>query len=335
MDGSHVFCFRRLLVSCLAGWFRFPHGTEDIFSYHLLGNRHGIEAVAEIVGAPDLHIDEGSTLRLECNLNSATENPTFVFWYHEQNMVNFDQLNGFSVTPFQPPAATGLQHLHHFLSHPSLDDHELQQLSSEDHAFGDPFGDDDDGDDISRRRPLHLEQDTFLRMPSSASSSSSSASSLLLASLAAAALSASPSSSLQHLDQSQPDLSAERVGTAFPDTHHKHAHLQRLHGQLRHNFSSSPLLYSHILTPAPSILTIKEVHLRHAGNYTCAPSNARPASITVHVLQGEKPAAMQHANRSQLDDGGKQAARNGCLSYRNQRFLVLITLLLFWPLQSR
>ncbi|XP_058064602.1 muscle, skeletal receptor tyrosine protein kinase-like, partial [Anopheles bellator] len=38
-----------------------------------------VEAEAEIVGAPDLHIDEGSTLRLECKLQRATENPTFVF----------------------------------------------------------------------------------------------------------------------------------------------------------------------------------------------------------------------------------------------------------------
>lgn len=73
-----------------------------------------------------------------------------------------------------------------------------------------------------------------------------------------------------------------------------------------------------------SVLTIKTVSFHHAGNYTCAPSNARPASITVHVLRGEtflinsqftvkniltiyipclgeKPAAMQHANRSILD----------------------------------
>ncbi|KAL7739364.1 hypothetical protein ACLKA6_003969 [Drosophila palustris] len=50
-----------------------------------------------------------------------------------------------------------------------------------------------------------------------------------------------------------------------------------------------------------SVLTIKTVTFHHAGNYTCAPSNARPASITVHVLRGEKPAAMQHANRSILD----------------------------------
>lgn len=39
--------------------------------------------------------------------------------------------------------------------------------------------------------------------------------------------------------------------------------------------------------PSTSVLTIQEVHLRHGGNYTCAPSNARPASITVHVLRGK------------------------------------------------
>lgn len=39
------------------------------------------EAVADILGGPDIHVDEGSTLRLECRLRRATENPAFVFWY--------------------------------------------------------------------------------------------------------------------------------------------------------------------------------------------------------------------------------------------------------------
>lgn len=39
-----------------------------------------VEALAEIAGSPDVHIDEGSTLRLECKIVQATENPTFVFW---------------------------------------------------------------------------------------------------------------------------------------------------------------------------------------------------------------------------------------------------------------
>ena len=38
------------------------------------------EAVAEIIESPDLHINEGSTLRLECKLKRATESPLFVFW---------------------------------------------------------------------------------------------------------------------------------------------------------------------------------------------------------------------------------------------------------------
>lgn len=40
-----------------------------------------VEAKAVIVGAPDIHIDEGSTLRLECKLKRATENPAYVFWF--------------------------------------------------------------------------------------------------------------------------------------------------------------------------------------------------------------------------------------------------------------
>ncbi|XP_026481529.1 protein turtle homolog B-like [Ctenocephalides felis] len=48
-----------------------------------------------------------------------------------------------------------------------------------------------------------------------------------------------------------------------------------------------------------SLLTVPEANKSmHDGNYTCAPSNARPASIAVHILNGEMPAAMQHANTS-------------------------------------
>ncbi|XP_043277386.1 limbic system-associated membrane protein-like [Venturia canescens] len=35
-----------------------------------------------------------------------------------------------------------------------------------------------------------------------------------------------------------------------------------------------------------------------SGNYTCAPSTAESASVLVHVLNGEHPAAMQHGNSS-------------------------------------
>lgn len=41
------------------------------------------------------------------------------------------------------------------------------------------------------------------------------------------------------------------------------------------------------LTPSISILSINDVSFLHVGNYTCAPSNAKQASITVHVLRGK------------------------------------------------
>lgn len=41
------------------------------------------------------------------------------------------------------------------------------------------------------------------------------------------------------------------------------------------------------LTPSISILSINDVSFLHVGNYTCSPSNAKQASITVHVLRGK------------------------------------------------
>lgn len=55
------------------------------------------EAAAEILGAPDLHIKSGSTLRLVCTLRQSTEPPVFVFWYHEDHMINYDKDRGVDV----------------------------------------------------------------------------------------------------------------------------------------------------------------------------------------------------------------------------------------------
>jgi hypothetical protein len=40
------------------------------------------------------------------------------------------------------------------------------------------------------------------------------------------------------------------------------------------------------LSSASSVLLVHEVQFKHAGNYTCAPSNTRSTSINVHVLKG-------------------------------------------------
>ncbi|XP_057660786.1 uncharacterized protein LOC130896607 [Diorhabda carinulata] len=48
------------------------------------------KALAEIQGAPDLYIHSGSRLQLVCTLRDSTETPEYVFWFHEQRMINYD-----------------------------------------------------------------------------------------------------------------------------------------------------------------------------------------------------------------------------------------------------
>ncbi|XP_011342664.1 basement membrane-specific heparan sulfate proteoglycan core protein isoform X2 [Ooceraea biroi] len=47
-------------------------------------------------------------------------------------------------------------------------------------------------------------------------------------------------------------------------------------------------------TGTTSRLLVTQARLTDSGNYTCIPSNANLASVMVHVLNGEHPAAMQH-----------------------------------------
>ncbi|XP_069962729.1 uncharacterized protein dpr19 isoform X2 [Bactrocera oleae] len=189
-----------------------------------------VEAVAEIVGAPDLHIDEGSSLRLECKLKKATENPAFVFWYHNNKMVNYDEQEGFSVT----------------------------STAVVDTAI--PRG------------------------------TQNSENSLIL---------------------SNKKLNSERSESKDKE-----------HITNKTKMSKSQL-FPYLLSPTSSILNLEVVNFHHAGNYTCAPSNARAVSITVHVLRGEIPAAMQHANHSNFDNdnnsssfSGSKFPNSGSSSYR-------------------
>ncbi|KAG0417872.1 hypothetical protein HPB47_005317 [Ixodes persulcatus] len=49
-----------------------------------------------------------------------------------------------------------------------------------------------------------------------------------------------------------------------------------------------------------SRLQVPDATTGDSGNYSCIPSYADPANITVHVLNGEKPAAMQHGRQGNL-----------------------------------
>jgi len=56
-------------------------------------------------------------------------------------------------------------------------------------------------------------------------------------------------------------------------------------------------------------LSIRNAETFDSGNYTCIPAGAEPASIVVHVLYGEHPAAMQHGH------GGKSRLQPPVMAY--------------------
>ncbi|KAI8129795.1 hypothetical protein FF38_12996 [Lucilia cuprina] len=51
-------------------------------------------------------------------------------------------------------------------------------------------------------------------------------------------------------------------------------------------------------TTRTSKLLISKATSADSGNYTCSPSSSDSASVVVHVINGEHPAAMQHGNNS-------------------------------------
>ncbi|XP_017881657.1 neuronal growth regulator 1-like [Ceratina calcarata] len=57
------------------------------------------EAYSVIPGGPDLHVKQGSSLRLECQLMASTEAPSYIFWYREGRMINYDDEPGVRVEP--------------------------------------------------------------------------------------------------------------------------------------------------------------------------------------------------------------------------------------------
>nr|CAH0104827.1 unnamed protein product [Daphnia galeata] len=65
------------------------------------------------------------------------------------------------------------------------------------------------------------------------------------------------------------------------------------------------------VTGMSSKLLLTRATVQDGGNYTCAPPGAQPADVTVHVLNGEHPAAMQRGNRSPSTNGGERAAHLG------------------------
>ncbi|XP_063593941.1 zwei Ig domain protein zig-8-like [Penaeus indicus] len=49
---------------------------------------------AMIIGAPDMHVDKGSTINLTCIIAHSPEPPGHIFWYHNGKVLNYDSPRG-------------------------------------------------------------------------------------------------------------------------------------------------------------------------------------------------------------------------------------------------
>lgn len=56
------------------------------------------EARAEIVGPTVKYLTPGSTLKLICKVLQSTEATAYIFWYHDNRMINYDLDRGINVS---------------------------------------------------------------------------------------------------------------------------------------------------------------------------------------------------------------------------------------------
>uniref|UniRef100_A0A336M9X6 CSON014215 protein n=1 Tax=Culicoides sonorensis TaxID=179676 RepID=A0A336M9X6_CULSO len=56
------------------------------------------EARAEIVGPTVKYLTPGSTLKLICRVLQSTEKTAYIFWYHNNRMINYDMDRGINVS---------------------------------------------------------------------------------------------------------------------------------------------------------------------------------------------------------------------------------------------
>lgn len=57
-----------------------------------------VEAEAQIEGSKEKYLKYGSPLQLKCSVLKSPETPAYIFWYHNNQMVNYDLHRGFNVT---------------------------------------------------------------------------------------------------------------------------------------------------------------------------------------------------------------------------------------------
>lgn len=92
--------YKKLHILCLSVS-RILHCPYFLFSFILLKTIFSCpfpEARAEILGGPIKYLTPNSTLRLSCRVVENSEMPEFIFWYHDDRMINYDLDRGINVS---------------------------------------------------------------------------------------------------------------------------------------------------------------------------------------------------------------------------------------------
>lgn len=74
------------MYECQVTW---DHGILSLFV-----TLNVVVPKASIIGAPDYYIKSGSTINLTCTITQSPEPPVYVFWYHNERMINYDTMRG-------------------------------------------------------------------------------------------------------------------------------------------------------------------------------------------------------------------------------------------------
>ncbi|RZF35091.1 hypothetical protein LSTR_LSTR009683 [Laodelphax striatellus] len=69
-------------------------------------NLHVVIPTAYILGSGEYHIGEGSTISLVCIIENSPQPPQYVFWYHNDRMINYDTARGGVTVSTEPGPKT-------------------------------------------------------------------------------------------------------------------------------------------------------------------------------------------------------------------------------------
>lgn len=65
---------------------------------------------AVIWGGPEIFVEKGHMINITCTINYSTEPPAYIFWYHQDEVINFDSARG-GVSVITEKADVTISHL--------------------------------------------------------------------------------------------------------------------------------------------------------------------------------------------------------------------------------